>query len=140
MQPLFNGENSKIDFYNDPTLGALELAEKWYSVVGRIYAGESVPDIIEHQDVVELYKGIFSDITYIYEKFSYPFMYKRNTPFVEDLHPTPLEALAFLDHVWPKNKLSQTAREYARHWNYEIFKLSKMPVAPIHYVAPITRL
>lgn len=123
---------------------ALSEEEKfnyWVNAFDKLCDGKGVDSLIEFKDVVEIYSDVFLKINKSLEgRWSYKHHVSRIAPVWcysiapnKDVHPTPAEALNFLDTVWPNNSLSNDSREYASYWNKEIFKqeLSKNPIHPV---------
>lgn len=113
--------------------------EYWVRVFDDLCDGKEIDPLVEYQDVINIYKDIFLDINKSFEgRWSYEYKKSRISP-NNDVHPTPLEALEFLDNVWPNNNLSQKSRDYAMYWNEQIFKHKRMN-SPIHQIQEVTRL
>jgi hypothetical protein len=121
------------------TMPEEEKFKYWVRVFDDLCDGKEIDPIIEFKDVIEIYKDVFLKINKSLKgRWSYEYTQNRISPDF-DLHPTPTEALKFLDTVWPNNKLSVNARDYAAHWNKEIFKYNNLKM-PIHPITSITRL
>lgn len=119
---------------------------KWYDTWEQLCAGNNVDmSIIDNADIIELYKDVFLNISASYECIdSYKARRWDLTPVTKpdeavNPHPTPLQALAFLDRVYPNNSLSTNAREYAQYWENEIYKDNDWS-RPIHKDPTINRL
>ena len=116
LMPLFNGDANTLKFINDPIINKPTKLKRWFdTIVNKIYKGNLAAGV-RHQDVVDLYKDVFTRLNGDYEAYSHSFAHTR-TLIDNDEHPTPVEALGFLDFVWPNNSLSASAREYAETWN-----------------------
>jgi hypothetical protein len=76
--------------------------------------------MFDNKDVIELYRDVFINVSGVYRQFQDENIKDRKAP-NNDSHPTPNEALLFLDWIWPRNTISQNAREYANCWNEKIF-------------------
>jgi hypothetical protein len=138
MLPIFSPDIIKIPFIKDRLLSKEEKLNKWIKILDDIYQGGPVPKFIDNYDVVELYQSVLSDIDVNYESIMHKTKYIHKAP-NDDLHPTPLEALTFLDSAWPTNNISDEARNYAKNWNSKIFELPKIN-SPVHNPKSINRL
>ena len=69
---------------------------------------------------------MFTNIDATYKWFNDGRIETRTVP-DNDLHPTPAEALGFLDWVWPNNTLSNSSRELVREWQLKIFEKYDKP-------------
>lgn len=106
--------NSSIrDTYNNST-DKESLLVKWREACKEVYTGNTIPDFFDEQDVIKLYQDVFTNISGIYRWFESECIDNVDR---EDIHPTPHEALMFLDWIWPNNTLSNTARQYAINYN-----------------------
>ena len=81
-----------------------------------LHKGIIHPDLM-NTDVLTLYKDVFINMclpisTVVLEHSKTPLIRKNNN----DLHPTPIEALEYLDKLF-ENNLSNNARMYANQWN-----------------------
>jgi hypothetical protein len=123
---------------NVDTLSEEEKYNYWIYVFDKLCDGKDLDLVLEFKDVVEIYSDVFLKINKSLEgRWSYKYLKSRITP-NNDVHPMPLEALNFLDTVWPGNSLSSSSRDYAKYWNEEIFK-HKISKSPIHPVKKINR-
>jgi hypothetical protein len=105
----------------------------------KLCEGIDINPFIEHREVVEIYKDVFTKINKSMEgRWPSGYRFNRSGP-NNDVHPTPLEALKFLETVWPSNLLSDSAKDYANYWNKEIYKHTKF-LTPIHPVNNVVRL
>jgi hypothetical protein len=140
LHPITNIDHDKVKEAGID-IDALPEEEKfdyWVRVFDDLCDGNRVDDLLEFKDVVEVYQDVFLKINKSVEgRSSYKYLQSRTAP-NKDKHPMPLEALTFLDIVWPNNTLSSSSREYAEYWNKEIFK-HKISKNPIHPVKKITR-
>ena len=134
--------NIDIDLATAAGLDKLSDNEQYDYIVrafDKLCEGTDIDPFIEHKEVVEIYKDIFLKINKSMEgRWSNEYRINRVVP-NNDVHPTPLEALKFLETVWPNNSLSSSAKNYANYWNKEIYKHKKL-LTPIHSVNSIVRL
>jgi hypothetical protein len=93
----------------------------WKETSQQVYQGGSIAEFFDDRDVIELYQDVFTNIDATYKWFNDGRIETRVVP-NHDLHPTPAEALGFLDWVWPNNTLSNNARELTKEWQIKIFK------------------
>jgi hypothetical protein len=115
------------------SLSEEEKFDYWVKAFDDLCDGKGVDHLLAFKDVVEVYRDVFLKINKSLEgRWSHKHHKSRLVP-NNDGHPTPLEALNFLDDVWPNNSLSSNSREYAEYWNNEIFKhnISKSPIHPV---------
>lgn len=105
------------------------LLRLWREKSKEIYLGGSIADFFDDRDVIKLYQDVFTNVDAMYKWFEVECIHHRTAP-DNDLHPMPMEALQFLDWLWPNNTLSDKARKYALSWDY-----SNKPYRP-----PISRL
>lgn len=106
------------------------IVRRWREQCRQIHSGAAVPAHIDNADIIELYQSVFTDISGVYKWFRDDCINldERNAP-ENDLHPTPCEALMFLNWTWPNNSLSDIARKYANDWIY-IGQDMDRPVVP----------
>jgi hypothetical protein len=140
LHPITNIDHDKVKEAGID-INALSEEEKfdyWVRIFDNLCDGKEIDPLTEFKEVIEIYKDVFLNINKSLQgRWSYEHNKNRITP-NNDPHPTPLEALNFLDTVWPDNTLSNTARSYANSWNEEIFKHKNFN-SPIHNIKPITR-
>jgi hypothetical protein len=127
-----------MSLYQGPDLTSEEKRGKWFTCWEDLKRGIIHPTITD-KDVIELYLDIFEKIEICYEGI-WTLDYLNNRPVVNnrDVHPYPLEALQYLDKIWPANTISTKARNYARFWNDKIF-ITKEFDKILHDVKKITR-
>lgn len=109
---------------------------QWIDTFNNICEGKEITPLVEHYDVIRTYKDVFKNINRSYQEcFPYQYFEKRSAPNNNDLHPTPIEALTFLDTVFPNNTLSIESREYAKYWTEKAFHTTDFsnPIHPINY-------
>ena len=94
---------------------------QWKEKSEVVYRGGVIADFFDDRDVIKLYQDVFTNIDATYKWFNDGRIEPRIVP-DNDLHPTPEEALGFLDWVWPNNTLSNSARELTKEWQLKIFK------------------
>jgi len=118
---------SWYEFFNSKVLRESEDKESllplWKSESRQVYQGNEIADFFDEQDVIKLYQDVFVNIDGVYKFFATG---KRIVQ-TSDPHPTPEEALGFLDWVWPNNTLSDSSRELAKDWQQKIFALHDRP-------------
>lgn len=124
----------------------IQEREFWYNAWDRLRAGDidqELLDLFEDQDVIDVYREIFKNIQASYECLKTfkerDYLSTPKTDHRINPHPTPLQALAFLDIVWPDNTLSVNAREYAATWDKAIYTNTDWS-KPIHRDQTIVRL
>lgn len=138
LQPIININENAVKKIDMDASFEEEKFNYWVNAFNKLCDGIEVDPLIDFKDVVELYSDVFLKINKSVEgRSSYKYLQSRIVP-NNDKHLMPREALTFLDIVWPNNTLSSSAREYAEHWNKEIFKY-KISKNPIHPVTKITR-
>jgi len=95
------------------------LRSLWISIFDKLCEGKEVDLYAEEKNVLEVYKNVFPNINKsLTGRWSYEYDTSRELK-NNDLHPTPLEALSFIDSVWPDNLLSNKARAHANQWDIE---------------------
>lgn len=109
---LFNSSELRQNYSDKESL--LKL---WREKSKEVYLGGNIADFFDDRDVIELYQDVFTNIDAMYKWFEVECIKTRSAP-DNDLHPTPMEALQFLDWLWPNNTLSENARKYAMTWDY----------------------
>jgi hypothetical protein len=93
------------------------LRSLWISIFDRLCEGQEIDLHAEEKNVLEVYKNVFPNINKSFiGRWSYEYDISRELK-NNDLHPTPLEALSFIDSVWPNNSLSSNARAHANQWS-----------------------
>lgn len=97
-----------------------ELFAIWKEKIKELFSGAPLSDSGKNQDVVELYRDVFTNVSGVYRQFADENIKNRVAP-NKDIHPMPEEALMFLDWVWPNNTISDESREYVKYWNKKIF-------------------
>ena len=139
MHPIVKlQEGPGIEKYSE-----IQIREMWYNNWDVLCNNNVDYTLFENADIVELYKDIFKNIQASYEcmdtflKRDYKSVPKIYGPV--NAHPTPAQALYFLDMVWPNNNLSDKAREYAMYWDNEIYSNTDWS-KPIHIGSIIKRL
>jgi len=121
---FFNSQQLR-DKYKDAPPSESQLLD-WKKKSSEVYKGGAIADFFDDRDVIELYQDVFTNIDATYKWYNDDRLEKRIVP-DNDLHPTPEEALGFLDWVWPNNTLSDSARELAKDWQQKIFALHDRP-------------
>lgn len=118
VTPLTNIDTDQIvkDGIDVKSFSNEHIRNFWISIFDNLCDGTEINQYIEEKDVIEVYKNLFLDINKTLEgRRSYEQFKARNMR--TDLHPTPIEALEFIDSVWADNTLTTTAREYANTWH-----------------------
>ena len=87
---------------------------------------------IKDADVLKVYADVYKNLEYSIEDQIFDGKLGRGTrPNNNDFHPSPLEHLKYLDLIWPRNTLSNRARQYAADWDVQVwdgtFKFSPQP-------------
>jgi hypothetical protein len=117
---------------NDKT----SLIPKCTAIRDTVYSSSSstIPELtFQDRDVIELYKDVFTKISGVFWHSFFPIdTIERGAP-NKDAHATPIEALQFLDWVWPKNTISSNARLYCEDWNRKIFQADYSKGHPFPY-------
>lgn len=124
----------------------LDKRTYWYNSWNTLCSGNYTNDffeVFEDSDIISLYQDIFKNIQASYECVeTFTKRDFKSTPIVDgriNTHPTPQQALAFLDLVWPNNTLSDQAREYTAYWDQQIY-LNTDWSKPIHEIKDVSRL
>jgi hypothetical protein len=92
----------------------------WIRAFDDLCEGKDIDPYFEHKEVIELYKSVFSNINKTFEG-RWDFEYKTSRKFIlNDAHPTPIEALQFLDTVWPNNSLEESSKKFAIDWTEKL--------------------
>lgn len=113
---FFNNSTLREKFEN--TNNKDLLLTEWRDKSKQVYKTNTVPDFFDDQDVIKLYQDVFNNIDGVYKWFDAEYIKNRTAP-DDDVHPTPREALMFLDWVWPNNTISDNSRQYAKEWNFK---------------------
>lgn len=106
-----------------------QIKSWWVDKSRQIYKGEIIDEtfyMFDDTDVLEQYQQVFENISGVYDWFEHEKISNRVAP-NNDRHPTPSEALMFLDWIWPENTLSVHSRKYAADWNEKIFLDQRIP-------------
>jgi hypothetical protein len=121
---FFNSETLRTTYKisNDKT----SMIRMWKEECQKIYNGNEIPNFIDDQDVIKLYQDVFVNIDAVYKWFRDENIDTRIVP-DNDIHPTPKEALEFLDWVWPNNNINNETRKYVEQWELKIFEDYKRP-------------
>jgi hypothetical protein len=116
---IFNGSALREEFNN--TKDKTQLLNMWREQTQEVFKGNDVSKIFDDRDVIKLYQDVFVNIDAVYKCFEVECIKDRVVP-DNDGHPTPLEALKFLDWVWPDNHLSNDVREYVAECEDKLFE------------------
>lgn len=93
---------------------------------GSLYRDEYLTDT----DVIELYSDIFTKI----KRPLYEIVIKNKPrPNFGDQHPSPLEALSYINEVIPNNL---DVLEYCNHWNDIVFNIKNKSSMPVKFFRP----
>jgi hypothetical protein len=77
---------------------------------------------IRDEDVLRTYANVYKNIEYSIEDQIFDGKLGRTPrPNNNDLHPSPLEHLKYLDLIWPNNTLSPVARQFAADWDKDVW-------------------
>jgi hypothetical protein len=115
---FFNSEQLRKSF--EDSKNKEPLLKIWKEKSQEIYNGKDIADFFDDRDAIKLYQDVFIKIDATYKWFNDGRINSRVVP-DNDIHPTPEEALQFLDWVWPNNTISNNARELAKQWQLKIF-------------------
>ena len=122
---FFNSTELRDPFKNSKDKES--LLHLWKKKSQEVFQGGDIADFFDDRDVIELYQDVFTNIDATYKWYNDGRLKERSVP-DNDLHPTPEEALGFLDWIWPNNTLSDSARELAKDWQIKIFEKYDKPV------------
>lgn len=89
------------------------LLTEWQRLSKEVHNGKSVPQIFDDRDVIDLYQDVFTNIQGVYRWFEEEHIKNRSAP-ENDHHPLPIEALQFLDVVFPDNNISELTRNIVK--------------------------
>lgn len=82
-------------------------------------------------DVLDLYKSTYKNIEYsILDVARNGIAYNSKYPNFGDQHCTPIENLQYLDFLYPKNTVSQQARDFAKYWEGVVQSITTRDVLP----------
>ena len=112
LNPLTNIDTEKLlaNGINTRVFSDEYIRNYWLKIFDNLCEGKDIDQYIEHRDVINIYKDLFLNINKSFEsRWTYEYAKLRSG---HDLHPTPKEALEFIDSVWPTNSISTTARNY----------------------------
>jgi DNA-binding protein Fis len=124
----FNIDRASNDI-NKKIITFEEIEKKWASLQKDLSLGKNVVDYyIEGEDVIDLYRGIFKKIK---EPLLDIILKNPNRPNLGDKHPTPNEALAYLNINLPN---SLNADEYAECWTTQIYKIKTKGMLPVEFI------
>lgn len=90
------------------------LLKLWREACEEIFKGNKIHNLIEHRDVITVYQDVFMNISGVYRWFESDCIV-HPVATRSDGHARPIEALAFLDWVWPNNTISDTTRKYVEY-------------------------
>jgi hypothetical protein len=133
LQPMttINDEVAALDF-DEATMSEQDQRTFWFNIWEELRNGV-VSKYAENQDVLTTYQDIFPNIEPPCERIFQSLTRLRTRRAVnnKDVHPTPSEALEYLDTIWPNNTLSTEARQYAATWTDRVFACTDF-TKPIH--------
>jgi hypothetical protein len=129
---FFNSEELREPFKK--STNKKPLLNLWKEKSQEVYQGGDIADLFDDRDVIKLYQDVFTNMDATYKWFDDGRIESRPT-LDNDLHPTPEEALQFLDWVWPNNTLSNDSRDLAKQWQLKIHDKSNTP-----FRKPVSRL
>jgi hypothetical protein len=84
------------------------ILHMWQEQSKSVYNGHSVAEFFDDTDVIKVYQDVFENIDAVYKWYETSHVTNRKVP--DDNHPSPAEALNFLDWVWPHNTISSATR------------------------------
>jgi len=119
LNPLTNIDDTKavLDGVDLDSITEEIGREYWIKAFDKLCTGSDIDPYLDNADVIETYKDLFLNINKSLEgRWTFEYVKNRVAP-NNDNHPTPLEALEFLNNVWPGNSLSIEAQNHARQWN-----------------------
>ena len=123
----FNIDKASDDI-NKKIITLDEIEKKWASLQKDLSLGKNVVDYyIEGEDVIDLYRDIFVKIK---EPLLDSILKNPNRPNLGDKHPTPNEALNYINRNLPN---SLDAKEYAEYWTAQVYKIKTKGVLPIEF-------
>ena len=102
------------------------LLTVWREACQAVYQGKEIDELFDDRDVIKLYQDVFVNIDAVYKWFEMDCIKARTVP-DNDNHPTPAEALKFLDWVWPDNKLSASTRAHVADCERILFEKFDKP-------------
>lgn len=103
------------------------LLTVWREKSQQVYQGNNIADIFDDSDVIKIYQDVFTNIDAVYKWFQVSQITNRSVP-DNDNHPSPLEALKFLDWVWPNNTISDSTRKHVEYCESMLFGEFAPPV------------
>jgi hypothetical protein len=117
----FNSSSLRSSFYSLLSEKKKKnILKMWVEKNKEVFENKPIPEIFNDKDVIELYQDVFTDISGVYTWFRHEYIKDRVAP-NNDTHPTPNEALLFLNYIWPNNSISHNTKEYVKYWNEKIF-------------------
>lgn len=124
--PLTNLDDLMFLEKNADSLGEEYLRSYWISIFDKLCEGKDIDEYADHKDILNVYSDVFLNINKSFNgRWSYEYENSRKLK-NNDLHPTPQESLEFIDSVWPNNSLSKKARIYAKQWNADREKITRL--------------
>jgi hypothetical protein len=117
--PITNIDEDKVkaDGINTDDISDSYGRAYWVNVFDNLCDGRGLDPLLENFDVIDVYKDVFLNVNKTVEgRWDYEYVKSRKLP-NNDQHPSPREALTFLNAVWPNNLLSSSAKEYATQWS-----------------------
>ena len=125
---FFNGNSKEKKIYQ-AFMNTNQIENIWKKECKEVFLGNSIADFIDNNDVIKIYQDVFTNISGLYQWFATECIRERFVP-DNDPHPTPIEALKFLDWVWPNNTLSDDVRAYTAQCESMLFDKFDTPARP----------
>jgi hypothetical protein len=110
------------------------MLQMWREKSQQVYSGNDIANFFDDRDVIKIYQDVFTNINAVYKWYEAACVKNRLVP-DNDNHPTPVEALKFLDWVWPNNTISDRTRKHVEYCESILFEKFDRPTRQ-----PITRL
>lgn len=121
--------NKALTDINKKIITLEEIEKKWVSLQKDLSLGKDIVDYyIEGEDVIDLYRDIFGKIK---EPLLDSILKNPNRPNLGDKHPTPNEALTYINENLPN---SLNAVEYAEYWTNQIYKIKTKDRMPVKFI------
>lgn len=89
----------------------------WFDLNKQLHNG-IVSELIENKDIFDVYKDVFKNLE---ESVWSVLNHDQSIRPFNDQHPTPLEALKYLETIFPDNTLSDNAKLFAQKWEKRVW-------------------
>ena len=103
------------------------IFQLWREQSQQVYKGNDIAEFFDDADVIKLYQDVFTNIDAVYKWFEVSCITQRLVP-DNDNHPSPAEALRFLDWIWPENTISEDTRNHVADCERVLFEKIVPPV------------